>query len=283
LAGPCTGIIETSDQQGILCFTESSGDFILSSLQDRTKWTTTDQVMQKTILPNVGCVAPRSLVNQYGLTWWYSAKGLINLNDALRNNVTSRIDIQDNEMFYTKSNMSYDLSGVCGTYIENMLLEAVPNGDRYNTHTMVLDQAPFEGNVNAWCGFWTGWRPVEYARGEIDGEEHVFFASVDFDGKNRMWQLFTDDHTDNGMKITSWVMLREELYGNRDYKRWRYAEIEMREIFGDVSVMAAVAGMRGAFQPIMRTNLSATIGQVYADAIYGDGANVFAGSSPQTR
>lgn len=283
LPGPCTGIIETSDQQGILCFTSSSGTFILSSLQDRTKWLSTDVVMQKTILPNIGCVAPRSLVNQYGLTWWYSAKGLINLNDALRINVTSRLDIQDNEMFYTKSNMSYKLDGVCGTFCENMLLQSVPNGDKYNTHTMVLDQAPFEGNVNAWCGFWTGWRPVEFARGIIDGEERIFFASIDYDGNNRMWEMMTDEHTDNGLPITCWAQMREERFGSLDFKRWAYAELELREMFGDVSMMVAVAGVKGAFQPIMRKDMVATVGQIYADAEYGDGANLIAGSRPQVR
>lgn len=282
LPGTCMGIIETTDQQGILCFTSDSGTKILSSIQDRTQWLATPN-FQQTILPNVGCVAPRSLVNQYGLTWWYSAKGLINLNDALKVNITSRLDIQDQEMFYTKSNMSYDLGGVCGTYYENMLLQSVPNGDRLNTHTMVLDQAPFEGNVNAWCGFWTGWRPVEFARGIIEGEERVFFASVDFDGNNRMWELFTSNHTDNGLPITCWVQTKEELFGNRDFKRWKYAELECREIYGEVSFMVAVAGIRGGFQPIMRKEISATIGQVYADESYGYQAHLFAGSRPQTR
>lgn len=282
LPGNCTGITEISEQQGILCFTAETGTSIKSSVQNRADWLTTPD-FQKTILTNVGCVAPRSIVNQYGLTWWYSAKGLINLNDALRINITSRLDIQDNEMFYTKSNMSYRLQGVCGTYYENMLLESVPNGDKLNTHTMVLDQAPFEGNVNAWCGFWTGWRPVEFCRGVVDGEERCFFASVDFDGRNRMWEMFTSDHTDNGQPITCWAEFREELFGDRDYKRWRYAELELRDTYGDVYVMAAVAGLRGAFQPIMRKKIVATEGQVYADQEYGYQAHLLAGSRPQTR
>lgn len=282
LPGNCTGIIETTDQQGILCFTAESGTKILSSIQDRTLWLTQTQ-MQQTILPNIGCVAPRSLVNQYGLTWWYSAKGLINLNDALKVNITSRLDIQDNEMFYTKSNMSYKLSGVCGTFYENMLLQSVPNGDKYNTHTMVLDQAPFEGNVNAWCGFWTGWRPVEFARGIIEGEERVFFCTVDYDGNNRMWELFTSDHTDNGLPITCWLQTKEFLFGNRDFKRWRFAELELREITGEASIMCAVAGIKGAFQTVMRKNIASTIGQVYHDEYYGYQAHLIAGSRPQTR
>ena len=37
LASDCTGIVETPDRSGILCFTENDGTLILSSVEDRTQ------------------------------------------------------------------------------------------------------------------------------------------------------------------------------------------------------------------------------------------------------
>lgn len=286
LPGNCTGIVETSDQQGIICFTDSTGTFIMSSIQDRTLWLSTPN-FQKTVLPNTGCVAPRSIVLQYGLIWWYSARGLMNQNDALRANITSRLDIQDNEMFSSKYNMSYDLSGICGCSNENFLLQSIPNGDRYNTRTLVLDQAPFDGpegqSANAWPSFWTGWRPIEWAKGVIEGEERVFFGSKDFDGKNRIWEAFRAEKTDNGVPITCYLMTREHLFGDRDWKKFKYSEIEMREIVGDLSVAIYASNVRGAFQLMSTKEIVSSVGQVYADDLYGEGAHVYAGCRPQTR
>lgn len=286
LPGNCTGIVETSDQQGIICFTDNTGTFIMSSIQDRTLWLSTPN-FQKTVLPNTGCVAPRSIVVQYGLIWWYSARGLTNQNDALRANITSRLDIQDNEMFSSKYNMSYDLSGICGCSYENFLLQSIPNGDRYNTRTIVLDQAPFESEtsqpLNSWPSFWTGWRPIEWAKGVIDGEERVFFGSKDFDGKNRIWEGFRPERTDNGVPITCYLMTREHLFGNRDWKKFMFSEIEMREIRDELAVAIYVSNVRGAFQIMSTKDVISTNGQVYADEEYGEGAHELAGSRVQTR
>lgn len=281
LPGPCTGMAETSDRQGIICFTATAGVFIQSSIQTRTQWVSTKD-FQQTVLPDVGCIAPRSIVLQYGLLWWYSPKGLINQNDALRLNLTSRLDVQDNEMFQSKSNLSSDLSMVCGAFIENFLFHGVPNGDKLNTRVHVLDQAPFEGNVNAWPSYWTGWRPVEFARGIVGSKERVFCASKDYDGKNRIWELFRGDKTDNGIPITSWLVTRRHFFGNREPKKFRYAEIELDNIKGPTAFMVAAGCMRGAPQVVMTKDINATVGQVYADQVYG-GTNKFAGSRPQSR
>lgn len=282
LPGNCTGIAETSDQQGIICFTDNTGTFIKSSIQDRTLWLSTPE-FQKTILPNTGCVAPRSIVLQYGLIWWYCARGLINQNEALRTYIDSKLNIQDNEMFSTKYNISYDLSGICGTFYENFLLQSVPNGDVYNTRTMVLDQAPFENGQNSWPSFWTGWRPIEWAKGVINGEERSFFASKDYDGRNRIWEAFTPEKTDNGVPITCYVMTREHIFGDRDWKEFLYGEIEVREVVDDVAFSIYASSIRGAFQLMSTKEVVSTIGQVYADSQYGEGAHVYAGSRPQTR
>ncbi len=282
LPADCTGITESSDQQGIICFTQNAGIFIRSSIQDRTQWLATPG-FQQTILPYIGCVAPRSIVHQYGLIWWYSSRGLINQNDALKLNITSRFDVQDNEMSASKAYLNFDLSGVCGATNENFLFHAVPYGSNINTRLHVLDQAPFEGNQNAWPSFWTGWRPVEFARGVIASKERVFCASFDYDGVNRIWELFRNEKDDNGIPITCYVQTRPHFFQNRDYKQFKYCEVEMCNIMGPVAIKIGVAGLRGAYQSVLTKDINATIGQVYPDAQYSKGGNLFAGNRLQTR
>lgn len=280
LTGPCTGIGETSDRSGIVCFTKENGFFIQSSILDRTTWLTTAG-FQQLILPSVGCVSHRSIVQQYGLLWWWTPKGLISQNDALRLNITSRLDIQDNEMIQLKMGLGRDLSGICGERLENFLFHGVPYGGTVNSRVAVLDQAPFDGNTNAWPSYWTGWNPVEFARGIVDSTERVFCASVDEDGVNRIWELFRPEHSDDGVPITSYVVSRRHFFGHRDYKTFRYAETEWVNIGAPTAIMVAVKGLRGAFQPIMQKDVSVIRGQVYSDQTYGP--NLIAGSLPQTR
>lgn len=281
LSGPCTGFVATPDQQGIVAFTENDGTFFQSSIQDRTLWLTTPE-FQKVVLPNIGCVAPRSLITQYGLNWWFSARGLTNFNAALRLNITSRIDYQDNQMFSSKAYLSPDLSGICSSYYENYLMCSVPSADVLNRHTWVLDQAPFDGNANAWVGFWSGWRPIEWARGIVNGSERVFFGSIDYDGKNRMWEAMLTDRTDNGCAITCYAQLRDHAAGNLKQKRYEWSKFYLSQIYGDVDLNVYVASTKGAYQLQKSFHLVATKGQVYAETEYSD-TRPFAGNRPQAR
>lgn len=289
LPGRCTGIAKLEDMPGIVCFTATTGTLLQSSIQDRTLWLTTPG-FQSLILPGVGCIAPRSIVHQYGLLWWWTAKGLISQNGALQTNISSRLDVQDNEMFQSKYNLSYDLEGVCGSRHENFLFHAVPNGDRMNNRVHVLDTDPFgsrasgiTGPEQTWPSYWTGWRPVEFAYGVAHGRERCFTVSPDQDGKNRLWELFRPEKTDNGIPITCYVATRPHFFESRDYKGFRYAEIELDQIIGPVAVAVAVKGLRGAFQKIMEKDISAVPGQVYANSVYGFEANPLNGSRFQSR
>jgi hypothetical protein len=283
LPGACTGMIETADRQGIICFTQEVGVLLQTSIQDRTTWLSTPG-FQQTVLPNIGCCAPRSLVHQYGLIWWFTPKGLVSQNSALALNITSRMDIQDNEMIQSKANLCYDLSGVCGSFLENYLFHAVPYGDKINTRVHILDQAPFEsGSPNSWPSYWTGWRPVEFARGVINSGERVFLASMDYDGKNRAWEIFQSDKTDNGIPITSFVVTKSHFFNNRDYKKFRYAEIEVQGLAGRTSMMVGIAGMRGAYQAAMVKDMNSIIGQAYSDSVYGSGSHSLRNYGIQTR
>jgi hypothetical protein len=285
LSGDCTGMIETPDKDGLLAFTQKDGTLFLSSIQDRTLWLTQSN-FQKTILPASGCVAPRSLINQYGLTWWFSATGLQNLNSALNQNITSKLDYQDAQMSASKQNIGPDMTRICAGCYENYLYLSVPSGDPYNRHTWVLDQAPLEGNANAWPGYWTGWRPLQWSKAVIGGKERVFFISRDYDGTNRVWEAFLPDHTDNGCAITCFLQTKQHNYGDLLRKKFKFARLYISNAWGDISLRWWLLPENGAPYQIGIKEIAATSGQVYNESVYGGeppNDHLFRPNRPQTR
>lgn len=286
LSSPCTGMIEVpSDQagaKGFIAFTDSDGTLFASYIQDRTTWLSTP-LFQNTILPQIGCVAPRSLVTQYGLNWWFGPRGFTNINSALRQNITSRIDYQDNEMFSSKAYLGPDLSGICASFYENYLMVSVPSADVLNRHTWVLDQAPFESNAAAWPGFWTGWRPIEWSRGLINGSERVFFGSIDYDGKNRVWEAMLPEKTDNGCAITCYAQLRDHAAGNLNQKRYEWSKFFLSQIYGEVDLNIYVASTKGSYQLQKGYHLVANEGQIFADTEYSEEGPLMIGNRVQSR
>lgn len=286
LSGPCTGMIEvpsdSAGAKGFIAFTDKDGTLFQSYIQDRTLWLS-QPLFQNTILPNVGCVAPRSLITQYGLNWWFAARGLTNLNAAFRQNLSSRIDYQDNQMFSSKAYLGPDLSGICASYYENYLMVSVPSGDVLNRHTWVLDQAPFEGNANAWTGFWSGWRPIEWARGIVNGSERSFFGSIDYDGQNRIWEAMLSDRTDNGCAITCYAQLRDHAAGNLDPKAYEWSKFFLSQVYGDVDLNIYVASTKGGYQLQKNYHLVASDGQIFADTEYSEAGPFMVGNRVQTR
>jgi hypothetical protein len=221
------------------------------------------------------------------------------MNAALRENLSSKIEAMDFEMFNSKYYLGgATLDSICGISHENLLLESVPSSDSKNRHTWVLDQNPagkprvveniygFEF-TNAWASTWTGWRPVEWCKGMVDGEERVFFQSYDYDGAVRMWQMFTGNTgTDSGVPITSWVMTKDHNFKTMDRKKFRWAEFSIRDLIGNASVSVSYAGRRGTYTPIFSGDLCATKGQVYYSTQYGSGGygnRLLSGNRAQTR
>lgn len=282
LTGECTGMIETPLEDGLIIFTADNSTLFQTSIQDRTLWLTTPN-FQKVIFPDVGCVAPFSPVRQYGLIWWFSAQGLINTDAALNLNRTSRMDYQDSEMMCSKGNLGPDLGGICTAAYENMLLVSVPSGDRRNRHTWALDQALLEGGGKAWDSYWTGWHPVQWATGRMNGHERVFFISMDDNHCVRIWEANQPDRTDNGAPITCFAQLKPHIFGDQAMQsRFLFAEIFAQEILGDVSVMLGVAGAKGAYYQAATKEIVASKGAVYSDTIY-DYTTCMYGHRPQTR
>jgi hypothetical protein len=292
LPGDCTGIVETPDHLGIIVFTELQATYFQSSIQDRTTWLSTPS-FQAPCFNNVGCVAPLSITVQYGLIWWMSAVGLMNSDQALNLNRTSRIDLQDNEMMCSKANLGPNLSRVCSVSHENYLLISVPSGSRLNRHTWCLDQDVLENNQNSWASYWTGWRPVQWMKLMVDSEERVFFASLDEDGCNRIWEAFQRDHTDNGQNIPCFVQLRDHDFSRPasasdggisplSMKRFHFARIHAKEILGNVSLMVAASSTRGGWTKICTKEIVATKGGINFDSLY-DKTTCMNGNRPQSR
>jgi hypothetical protein len=282
LTGDCTGMIETPEQDGLLVFTAENCTLFQTNIQNRTLWLTT-QNFQKIVFPQIGCVAPFSLVKQYGLIWWFSSMGMINTDQALALNRTSRMDFQDNEMICSKGNIGPDMTGICACAFENYLLVSVPSGHRKNKHTWCLDQAVLEDGTKAWSSFWTGWFPVQWAAVKINGHERIFFISKDANNCVKIWESNQPDRTDNGAPITCWVQMKNHNFGDlKSFKRFLRAEAYGYEILGDVSFAIAVSGRKGGFYKICQKEIVATPGAVYADQIY-DINTCIEGLRPQSR
>lgn len=283
LPDECTGMIEAPEQAGVLAAHAEGIDFIESSIIDRTQWLQTPN-MQRTIV-NIGCVAPRSLVKQHGLIYWFSPAGLVSLNEALRANQSSELIPIDQEMAWSKALIGPDLQGIACAAFENYLTVSVPYCSIYNTHTWAMDLATFERNERSWNGVWTGWRPVEWATGTVDGRQRAFFLSKDTDGQNRVWEAFLPDRQDNGCDITCSVQFRLDAIGSAERKLFHFAEIDLGQIYGEVSVMAAVAGWRGWFDRIMTKEIVASRGRIQTEQTYGNGVSYpkMGGNRPQVR
>lgn len=284
LSGECTGMVELPDRSGLLVFSDRSADFFKSSVQDRTLWSSTTDFYRTVI--NVGCIAPRSIVTQHGLIYWFSPIGLMSINEALRANLSSELIPLDQEMAVSKALIGPRLDGICCATFENYLLVSVPYCSPHNTHTWALDLATFEGGGRAWNGIWTGWRPVEWSTAIVGGRQRCFFLSADTDGHNRIWEAFLPDRRDNGCAITCSVQFRMDAVGSALRKRALRAEIDCGQVLGEVSCMAAVAGWRGTFDRVMTKEIVASTGRIRMDQNYGSGTADrprMGGNRPQVR
>lgn len=267
LPGDVTGAVETADEKALLVFTESTTTAFKSNIRDRTQWATTPE-FQKVILPSIGCVSGRSPVNQYGLTWWFSGAGFINLDAALSSQISSRLVTVDGEMMRSKRVLSPDLSGVCSSSFENFLLCSVPAGGRYNEQTWVADQSPTgqaQGQPSmSWVGVWTGTRPVVWMRTKFAGRDRIYFVSHDItakDGTNiHVWEAFKGDRKDNGGRIS--CQMETGMLTLSELQRFRYAEINLCEILGDVELKVFVGGVRGKWHQIKDTTFQAEVGSI---------------------
>lgn len=251
----------TTDFAQLLVFTRSTTQVIQASIRDRSTWTSTPN-FQKELFPKIGCVSARSIKAHYGLLWWMTEHGLINLDAAASGYISSSLPYQDAEMQESKARLSQDLSGVACASFENYFLVSVPYADQFNRHTWCLDNTVFPGRQQrepAWNSFWTGTRPVEWLTGEFTGQTRALYISKDYDGQNRLWEGFMPDRLDNNCPITWWAETRGYSFESpMKPKQFRYGEVFMQELSGIVDVAVFWAGTdRGKYKRILTKRILA--------------------------
>jgi len=290
LPDECTGLIETSDERNLLAFTRRTTTSFQSSIRDRRQWQTTPQ-FQQVLIPKVGCVSGRSPINAFGLTWWFSEEGWIDLNSALFTLRDSQLTTRDTEMMRSKRNLGSQLQRICSGWFENIVLVSVPSGDAYNAHTWVFDQSIADqltqDSPPAWASIWTGFRPVEWTTVSVMGRNRVFCAGFDQTAYNQsyihIWEAFQDDREDRMNRIQCQWETRSELISSRLVK-FRYAELDLVEVLGDVNLRVYYAGLKGPYELIGEYYFQAekgSIGSVNQQIINLD--TMLQAYKPQTR
>jgi hypothetical protein len=276
----CTGMLEMRAQPGtvittqLLVFTPFSVTALQSGILDRTQWQQTTN-FQQIVIPDYGSVAPYGVVNQFGLPWSYSEVGVIRLDQAFQTYQSSLMAPRDLEMLRSKDNMSPDRSGIAAVAFENWLLMAVPSGSRFNRHTWVMDGAP-QSMISSdappcWSGIWTGTFPVQFVAGEIQDVPRCFELSYsctpDQSGNHIMiWEDFIGRRTDRVMQALetpiscSWETKIFEVSQVGELARFKFAELDLIEIVGDVSIQIYYAPIRGHYRQILEVLLAAEEG-----------------------
>jgi len=257
----------------LLVFTDETTVAFKSYITARSTWTSVEN-FQKTLFPNLGCLAHLSPVTSNGLLWWWSNHGLTNFDAALSAFNTTEFRYQDLEMARSKGYLGSTLEGIATAAFENYLLVSVPYADVYNTHTWVLDSTPMDlkesASPDAWCSYWTGTRPIQWLGGPVQGRQRLYHFSRDLDGKVRFWEAFSSERTDNGCPITWTVETRGYTGGNLTRKEFRYAELFLSELEGTVDLSVHWAGVyRGAFKKCFGKRIEAKQGPLDMTTKYG--------------
>lgn len=251
----------------LLVYTEDSTSTIQAGIRDRTQWPITPN-MQQEIFPRIGCTGQRSVIDQQGMLWWYSNLGLCSLDSASNAKLSSKLPYRDSEMMESKARMSEDLGGIAAGTFENYILLSVPYGEILNRHTWVMDNSVRQNYLDdtppTWNSYWTGTRPVEWINAKIHGKERMFYISHDYDGVNRLWEAFWPDRRDEACPISWWFETRG-YFGPASAvltrKNFRYADIYLSEMMGDVDIGVFWAGTRrGKYKRILSKRFRITEG-----------------------
>lgn len=274
--GQITGLTQPYQGAPMSVFTATSRSEFQTQITDRSTWNSTPGFQQDFM--GIGCVSHRSIVNQFGVTWWYDRGGLVNLNQALQNKIDSYSPYLDDDMAVSKAFLSPDKTVICGCGFEKYLVESVPSGSFKNRHTWVYDSA----DQPAWDGYWTGWNPVEWGVATIDSQERCFFASQDDDGVNRVWEAFQPDRNDNGMPITCSLETRfysfpgaqppedvEPVFGADNYKQFRWFIVDAEEVFGVTDLLGCVGGLHSAYRKLLNKRMVATTDMLVGNRMVG--------------
>lgn len=259
-----TAMVEVPNVQSpsLLVFTDNTTTAFQTNIRTRTLWTTTPN-FQLTIFPDLGCVAPKSVIAHNGKVWWFSQFGVTSLDYAVASRQTGVMFYADGPMAISKGYLSNNLSGIAAAGIENYLLYSVPYADKYNQHTWVMDATPSP----AWDAYWTGVRPVEWCGGAFNSTPRLFFVSKDHDGGNRLYEAFTSDRMDGCCPITWGFESRGYTFADTaQVKELRYTDLLLSELSGEVDVSVSWAGAnKGRFSGTLTKHISAARGSISGD------------------
>ena len=158
------------------------------------------------------------------------------------------------------------------------IVRHIPYLEPLNAATMVMDWAAAaemgQSRSPAWCGVWTGTRPVEWTTGIVNGQPRCFHFSVDYSATNdgsyiSLWESFMPNRVDTYLNINpdgSTTELFNRIYSQvetallgdgMDWKQFVYSELECCEIGGTVDVKASYRGSKGQYQSILDTRVLA--------------------------
>lgn len=288
MPGEVTGMMDTADGRGLLVFTEDTTTAIQSSIIQRTLWQETPN-FQKTVLPDCGCVAGKTAINQYGKSHWLSKRGMVNIDAAFFSSRSSEVPTIDFPMLRSKERLNYVTDGACASFIENFLLVSVPHASIHNEHTWVMDQTPVApGNPQGqcWASVWTGIRPVAYGKISFNGRDELYCAAFDKTSRDgtriHIWKMMTQDRKDNGGRIT--CQWESAMFSSGDQMRFTYAELEITELAGPVELKVFVGGQFGPWIEILDKHLTADEGPFGSPLMPTIGATtVFKSFKPQSR
>lgn len=293
-AADVTALVPTPSIESpqLMVFTSINGSILQANIRNRDEWPTTPNFQEE--ICQVGCNSNRSALSHYGQIVWFSPSGVSIYDPATSGKLTSRLPVRDNEMLVSKVVLSDDLSQVAAGSFGQFLLMSVPAEDSLNQHTWVLNHASLstlqDESGPSWSGYWIGTRPVEWVSGQFAGQERIFHVSVDYDGKNRLWEAFNPNRLDNGCPIT-WALFTRGYFGTTSQTgkppgfkvRFQWADFTVAGVEEDLDFGVFYAGgTSGAFKPICNTLIRSCRGSLDAETEITMSSDLFA-FKPQSR
>jgi len=270
--------------QGLLVATDTSLHTLMSFVQDRTQWQTTEG-FQSDVSLEVGLIAPWGWEYLHGMLWIYTARGVISYDRAMTQNLTTVILTADGEMQRSKYLLAPDITKLCMGVWENCLMVSVPSSSLYNRHTWLLDGGIAEKLNNqagfCWTGIWVGTLPVQYSSPIVDGTQHNYELAYSSgylslqpgDSPSPMvdpgppqayihlWENYIPNQLDDvetavhcSFETKAFTLTTDEYY------RFVFAEFMLINLKGTVPFQCYVAGLAGNYQALFSTTLRADVG-----------------------
>jgi hypothetical protein len=277
--------IKPAPVQGLLVETDSSMHALMSHVQDRTQWQTT-QGFQSDVNLEIGVISPWAIEYLHGMPWQFTTRGMISYDRALTQNLTTVILTVDGEMQRSKNLLAPNVGQICIGVWENVLMVAVPASCIRNRHTWIMDAGIAEKLNNTtgfcWTGIWTGTYPVQFTSPIVDGTQHNYELSysagflalnqgdspspqpetnLPLQANIHLWENFIPNQIDD-VESAIHCSLETKAYtlATDDYYRFVFAEFMLVNLKGIVPFQCYVTGLAGNYQTLFKTTLRADVG-----------------------